>query len=220
MPSTTRRAAMAQPTIAPQKPGDADNASVRPLRDFDIQLARVRMTQFVVDKAKETEQRLDFTFEPVVNAPETYSQLRAAFARSQRTGEPLPVSKLHCASTTFLTPKHNVMFRFWHDVSHVERGLSFVHSCELELALWHLREFERAGFMRDSLAYKLFEADTVGALMVKAITKRYPYSQLRFAIGCAQNGLLSGVQLELGRVPSLADLDFGATHTEHEPCHE
>jgi len=170
---------------------------------FDLQIARVRLTQFIIDKAKETEERVGFGFTPVQNAPSTYSQLRAAFARSQATGEPLPVSDQFCGSTTFLTPRHNVLFRFWHDVSHVERGLSFVHSDELELALWHLCELEAYRYDKDTLTYRLFEADTVGALMVKAISGRFAWNQLEFAMGCAEHGLTAGVQLELGRVPSL-----------------
>lgn len=176
-------------------------ASDRPLRPFDINIARVRLTQFVIDKANEAEGRVGFGWSPTANAPETYSQLRGAFGRAKLTGDSLPVSDQHCEATLFLTPKHNVMFRFWHDVSHVELGLSFVHSDELDLTLWHLSELEEVGIGRGSLAYRLFEADLVGALLVNSIAKRFPYDQLSFDIGCVQHGLMPGVAMELARLP-------------------
>lgn len=101
----------------------------------------------------------------------------------------------------YTTPEVNFAFRFWHDVSHVQHGLSFGLEDELELALWHLDVLERDGLRPDSLAYRLLQADIVGQLLLMGLASRFPFDQKEFVLGCITLGMEPGVLAEIRRVP-------------------
>lgn len=165
-----------------------------------LQSARIAYARFVRVQAARTAGRLGFGWHGTSQAPSTYQQLRAAFARSVETGAPLPVSEQNAASVVFPDATDNVAFRFWHDVSHVERGLSFRAEDELELALWHLAQLEDAGYDRTSLVHRLAEADTVGQVLLHAVAKQFAHDQLACLHGCIGSGLAAGVLAEIRRL--------------------
>lgn len=174
-----------------------------PCRATKTALARVAVAKFVRLQAQETAAAVGFGWVATAEAPSTYQQLRGAFAASQATGVPLPVSNLHCESSVFPNPEDNIAFRFWHDCSHVRLGLSFSLEDELELATWHLAQAEQAGFTPGSLGYRLLEADHVGQVLVQAVGGRFPFDQEAFVLTCAQFGLGIGVLAELRRIPGI-----------------
>lgn len=174
-----------------------------PCRATKTALARVAVAKFVRLQAQETAAAAGFGWLATAEAPSTYQQLRGAYAASQATGAPLPVSNLHCESSVFPRPEDNIAFRFWHDCSHVRLGLSFSLEDELELATWHLAQAEQAGFTPGSLGYRLLEADHVGQVLVQAVGGRFPFDQEAFVLTCAQFGLGIGVLAELRRVPGV-----------------
>ena len=94
-------------------------------------------------------------------------------------------------------PSVNGALRFWHDVNHVLRDLSFDLVDELELALWHLGELEAAGHERGSLAWRLLHADLTGQAYVQAFAKRFPLNQRQFVTGCVTAGFDHGLLAEL-----------------------
>lgn len=179
-------------TVQPT-PLDADEFSA------EISLARLRLAEFIQRKASETEARLGFGFVGVAKAPDTYQQLRGAFITSSDTKVPLPVLSLFCDTSIYWSPRENQMFRFWHDVSHIECGLSFTLADELELALWHLEQFERDGHTRTCLEYRMLEADLVGQLQLMGLIGRFPYNQLQFVEDCIRFGFHEGVLEEIRR---------------------
>lgn len=164
--------------------------------------ARRDLSAFIRDRALETKQAVGFGWVGVPAAPDTYQQLRGAWHYSKATGAPLPVSNLFCDSVIYLEPSDNLAFRFWHDVHHVQLGLSFALPDELELALWHLDQLQAAGHPRGTLTYQLLEADLVGQVLIMAVGGRFPFDQMTFVQACADGGLTTGVLAELRRIPT------------------
>lgn len=166
----------------------------------ELASARLNLSRFVRQQASRTARAVDFGWIGTVDAPSTYTQLRAAFAHSTKTGEPLPISNEHCVDTVFLKPSDNIAFRFWHDVSHCRLGLSFALPDEWELALWHLGQLEAAGFGPSSSEYQLLRLDLLGQIILIGIIGRFPLNQGEFTRTCAELGLDASVMTELGRI--------------------
>ena len=93
-------------------------------------------------------------------------------------------------------------FRFWHDVNHVRRGLSFDLVDELELANWHLAELTGTGFGPETTAWQLLHADLVGQIYVMALVRRFPLDQGSFWADCVRRGFDEAVLTECGLVAS------------------
>ncbi len=162
--------------------------------------ARINLGRFVRDRADLIVEKEGFGFVAQSDAPGTYPQLRAAYAHSKSTGDPLPVSSLHQEDTIFLEPNDNACYRFWHDMTHCELGLSFDLADEWELALVHLRILAAAGLGPETLEYRLLRADLLGQIILLAITGRYPWNQGVFSRTCWEFGLDEGIFTEIGKV--------------------
>jgi hypothetical protein len=162
-----------------------------------MHIARMTISQFVVDQADKTSAEVGFGYEPRAGAPSTFPVLKAAFDHSAATGEPLPVSNEHSESVVYADAEVNFAMRFWHDVNHVRRGLTFDLVDELELALWHLNVLEGEGFGSETVVWQLLHTDLVGAIYVMSLSRRFPLDQLRFAEGCVATGFDAGVLTEL-----------------------
>ncbi|MDO9381068.1 MAG: hypothetical protein Q7T56_19660 [Nocardioidaceae bacterium] len=161
---------------------------------------RLALHTFIAEKARETEIEVGFGWVGTAEAPSTYQQLRGAYAHSQATGDPLPVSNEHCESTIYVLRSDNMAFRYWHDVSHVRQGLSFRLEDELELAMWHLSQIEQVGYDESSSVYRLFEFDLVGQIFLMGLIGRFPLDQGAFVGVCNQQGMLGGLLHEIRRV--------------------
>lgn len=201
---------MSAPTMSfPFPPDNHDDSTAidptAPLSCDAVQtmLARVEVAKFVRRTAKATAAEVGFGWVAVSDAPSTYQQLRGAYAASQATGQPLPISSLNNDSSVFIKAEDNIAFRFWHDVSHVRLGLSFALADELELATWHLAQAERAGFAPGSLCYRLLEADHVGQVLMQALSGRFPFNQEAFVLTYARHGVGLGLLAELRRIPGI-----------------
>jgi hypothetical protein len=157
------------------------------------------ISQFVVEQADKTRAQVGFWYEARPGAPSTFPVLKEAFARAAATGQPLPVANENSDSVIYTDPEVNYAMRFWHDVNHVRRRLSFELADELELALWHLSVLEGEGFTSDSTPWKLLHADLIGQATVMAYARRFPLDQQRFAEGCLAGGFDVGLLRELRR---------------------
>jgi hypothetical protein len=155
------------------------------------------LSQFIIDRARQTERDVGFSFVLTADAPNTYPALLAAFGHSWTSGEPLPISNENSDAVVYTDPFANVALRFWHDVNHVRRRLSFDLIDELELSLWHLGELEKAGHPPNSLVWRLLHADLTGQVYVQAFAKRFPRDQRRFVRGCVTAGFDHGLLREL-----------------------
>ncbi|AZZ39727.1 hypothetical protein C0Z10_08135 [Acidipropionibacterium jensenii] len=189
-------------TLASTVPTDKPRTRVTGLQ---IQSARRDLSDIVQRQADELAGQLGFGWQAVAAAPSTYQQLRGAVDYSLVSKKPLPVSSENSATVIYTGPEVNFAFRFWHDVSHVRHGLSFALEDELELALWHLGVLERGGLSPESLAYRLFQADIVGQLLLMGLAGRFPFDQEQFVLGCIVLGMESGVLAEIRRTPETRD---------------
>lgn len=167
-----------------------------------VQPARERLTDWACALAEATAFRTGFHWLPLPDAPSTYPELCAAYAHCLSAGTALPVSSEHSGSVIFTSPEANYAWRFVHDVTHVERGLTFSLVDEFDLALVHLRELERRGFTSSSVEYALLKADTLGQVLVNAMVHRFPGDQERFDLECHRYGFDHGVLRELRREAS------------------
>ena len=165
----------------------------------ELQLAREVLSEFVLERAQATAERVGFKWLPTPDAPDRYGPLVAAVQHSQATGDPLPISSANSDSVIYTSSEVNIAWRFWHDVHHVQLALSFTSVDELALALWHLGELEAAGFARVSLPWRLLHADLVGQAQLWAFTRRYSSDQARFVRACIAQGFDHGLLEEARR---------------------
>ncbi len=166
-----------------------------------VLVARQNLTRFVTQQAEEAQAALGFGYRACAEAPSTFDNLRRAFEQSVRTGEPLPVSDEHSASVIFTDPAANFSLRFWHDVNHVRRRLTFALVDELELSLFHLSVLVKAGFPECSLEWQLLHADLIGQVYLMSLTRRFPLDQQRFGLACLSEGFDRALLDEAWRSP-------------------
>jgi hypothetical protein len=150
----------------------------------DLGRACSTLSQFVVAEADKVAAEVGFSYQPGPEASCQFATLQRTFAACAQTGEPLLVSDENSDSVIFRPPSVNFAMRFWHDVSHVRRNLTFDLVDELELSLWHLSVLEAAGYPPSCLVWQLLHADLVGQVYVMSLTRRFPLDQRRFAEGC------------------------------------
>jgi len=165
----------------------------------ELHIARVTLSAFVVEQAEKARGEVGFGWVPQPDAPSRYGALLDAFNRSSETGEPLPVSDEHSGSVIYADAEVNYALRFLHDVSHVQKRLTFELTDELELALWHLSTLEAEGFGPQTVVWQLLRADLMGSVYVIALARRFPEDQKRFAEGCLYDGFDASVLAELRR---------------------
>ena len=165
----------------------------------DVDIARRNLTDWVWGEAAIVAQVTGFDWIPRPDAPSTHVDLCAAYAHSERTGEPLPVSSDNSGSVILCSPEANFAWRFVHDVAHVHKKLSFSLRDEYELALWHVGRLERDGFPPDSLEYAFLKADTLGQVIINAVARRFPADQELFDLECQRLGFEQGILREIRR---------------------
>jgi hypothetical protein len=155
------------------------------------------LSSFIEQAAARTGDETGFGYVLTHDAPDTYPALVDAFGRSVATGAPLPISSANGDDVIYTSPNTNGALRFWHDVNHIRRGLTFNLVDELELSLWHLGELEAAGHDRGSLVWRLLHADLTGQAYVQAFGRRFPRDQRRFVTRCVTGGFDHGLLAEL-----------------------
>ncbi len=145
--------------------------------------------EWIRSRAAIVSARLSIDPVAVEDAPDTFDKLRAAFRRSLRTGEPLPVSSLHCERTIYNTPELNHLLRFIHDIQHVERGCDFSPVQEIDMGWAHLDDLVNFGAPRGSVAWRLLHADLIGQTYCSALLGFFPEDQKRFDLNVVELGL-------------------------------
>lgn len=114
----------------------------------------------------------------VADAPDTWEALQAV----DLTAGVLPVWDGASGSTVYATPEDNYAFRYWHDMGHLRHGLSFTPDDEITLQHEHHLPRVAAIVGTDSLAYRLYHADTVGQIEYVMQHHRFPDDQLAFGV--------------------------------------
>lgn len=168
--------------------------------EADLEEARTALTAFVTERAEATAQRLGFGYQPAPDAPNTWADLKTAWQHSLATNAPLQVFDGASGSVIFNEPEANFAFRYWHDVTHLERGRSFSNAHELDMTAYHLQQAEEHGITRGSLAWRLFQADTLGQVLHWAFYRRYVTNQRVFILNCVRYGFPDALLAEASRL--------------------
>lgn len=162
------------------------------------------LTEFVWERADATRARtgVDWAFTP--DAPNTYKALRQAWETSLSTGAALPVLNDHSESVIFTEPEGNLAYRYWHDVTHLERERNFTNPHELDMATFHLWDAERHGLTRGSLPWRLLHADAVGNVLHWSVYREYVRDQRVFVLNAVQFGIDAALVGEAARMGLLS----------------
>lgn len=168
--------------------------------EAQLQAACETLTTFVWERALATRARtgVDWAFAP--DAPNTYKELRQAWQHSLSTGAPLPVLNDHSESVIFTEPEGNYVYRYWHDVTHLERERNFSNPHELDMASFHLWDAEQHGLTRGSLPWRLLHADAVGNVLHWAVYREYVRDQKVFILNAVRYGLDAALIAEAARM--------------------
>ena len=181
----------------------------------ELLAARIELTEFVHLMADRSRERTGIDWYGASDAPNTWKALQAAWLESQVNGTPLPIFNGASDKVILTTPEANVAYRYWHDVTHLERNRNFTSSHELDMANFHLWEGERHGLERGSLPWRLLYADAVGNVLHWAVLHRYVVNQQVFILNVVRYGMDVGLLAEMARLGLLAPqvLPFGVDFT-------
>lgn len=167
--------------------------------ESELQAAREMLTAFVWERAEATRARtgVDWVFTP--DAPDTYKELRQAWDVSRATGLPLPISSAASESVIFTEPEGNFVYRYWHDVTHLERERNFSNPHELDMAVFHLWDAEQHGLTRGSLPWRLLHADAIGNVLHWSVFREFVLDQRVFVENVVRFGLEAALLGEAAR---------------------
>lgn len=168
-----------------------------PATDFDG--ARANLRRFVIIQAGAGAQMVGFRWRGTPDAPADYRTLLHAYARSQFTGDPLPVSDEHMDPTIYVDDQGNLAFRFWHDLTHLRLGHGFDLDGEIEVARAHLAVLAAAGFPAGTLEFEMLHTDTLGQTLCSAATGHFPTDQTCFSRLSLSSTLAAAIRTELHR---------------------
>jgi hypothetical protein len=171
----------------------------------EITQARHLLTTAVEQLARDTTRATGIHYaavdERVGFVPSTWEQLQSVHAHiaeikatsNQWVG--LAVLAGHSDQTIYLTAEANYAFRFWHDMGHIQHGLSFTADDERTLQRSHHLDVmwielgrpvwdEIATLTQRArlLAFKMYHADTVGQIDYIVANGRFPDNQLAFVL--------------------------------------
>jgi len=173
-------------------------AAVRTLSPaMTLQEACTNLARVVCIEAEAMARLTGFGWQGDPQAPADYRSLLTAYARSQATGCPLPVSSDHNHATIYSGAPGNLAFRFWHDVTHVRLARGFDLDGEIEVALAQLDVLRALGFRPGSLEFELLHADTLGQTLCGAATGNFPHDQLCFARSTIGSSLAQAIRAQL-----------------------
>lgn len=161
--------------------------------ESELQGARETLTTFVWERAEATRARtsVEWVFTP--DAPDTDKELRRAWDVSRATGVPLPISSAASESVVFTEPEGNFVYRYWHDVTHLERERNFSHPHELDMAVFHLWDAGQHGLTLGSLPWRLLHADAIGNVLHWSVFREFVLDQRVFV----ENVVCFGIEAAL-----------------------
>jgi hypothetical protein len=129
--------------------------------------------------------------QPVPNPPSSFTQLRVTYrqAVNGRTGL-LPVLGTHCECVIYDTPHINMLYRGWHDLTHIEMDRGFDFESEIAVAR-HKSLRIPEGPMREIML-----ADAVGeSEFAEATGGKFPLYQRLFAFDYVRWGRDEAIRL-------------------------
>ena len=137
-----------------------------------------------------------WTFRPTDQAPESYKALKAATVDNGT--QVIPVADYGCDSTIYgkgEAGKHlNILFRFWHDVTHLELDSDFSQAGEYRVINQHLKDARAYGL--SDLAMCILRADTIGQVDYYFRHGQFVGDQAAFVDSCIQHGIRKAISVK------------------------
>lgn len=191
--------------------------------ETELEEARIELSEFVQLMADQARDRLGFGWQARPDAPNTWAELREAWQHSLSSGDALPVFDGANSSAIFTSPEAHLAYRFWHDVTHLERNRNFTNPHELDMASYHLFQAEKHGLERGSLPWRLLHADAVGQVLHWSVIHEFVINQRIFVLNYVQFGVEAALLAEMARTGLLrpqvlpAGVDFTTDSVAPKP---
>lgn len=130
---------------------------------------------------------LKIRWEAREDAPETFEELRRAFAASGgANGGIIPVSSLNCEDTIYGDPEVNMMFRAWHDSVHLMEGYDFSVAGEAHVAYLQIAQLMALFGPRPEWA-ALILSEVIGQAVYMVGHGKFPVKQRAGTIRAAKS---------------------------------
>lgn len=153
-------------------------------RDFN---SAVKEIEFLIKLKAQEKRAYGWSFYLSNEAPETYKEL-LEYADSMV----IPINCNGSSSSIYSKPHINTLFRFWHDVIHIEEGLGFTLMDEGKVADIHIEEGREFGL--SSLALQILEADTKGQVEYYYKHNKFVDNQKAFVQSCLRIGIRNSIR--------------------------
>ena len=154
--------------------------------DFDLAIGELKL--FLQTMAFRAQQR-GWSFHATSAAPESYKDLKA-----MSKDKCIPIADYGSDSSIY-GKEINTLFRFYHDVTHLENDWSFNQESETLTAEKHRQDGIEYGL--SSLALQILWADTFGQVQYYFRNKRFVNNQLDFVWMCLQVGINKACSIEV-----------------------
>ena len=154
--------------------------------DFNQAVEDIKL--FLLDMALKARHR-GWSFTTTDKAPESYSALKAA-----SVDKCIPIAD-YGSDTSIYGKEINTLFRFYHDVTHLENDWSFNKASETLTAEKH--KADAIAFGLSPLALKILWADTFGQVEYYFKRKQFVNNQLDFVYMCLQVGINTACRINV-----------------------
>jgi len=151
-------------------------------------LAIEELRVFITAKVEESQAR-GWSYKTTENAPESFKDLKA-----QTVHKCMPIASYGCDTSIYGDAKTNEMFRFWHDVTHLELDEGFSKSGEYAVIKDHLQEARLYGL--SALATLILKIDTMGQVDYYFRHKEFVNNQDAFLDTCLQRGMSLAIKVK------------------------
>ena len=156
-------------------------------RDFDLAVNELK--GFLLSMASIC-MRKGWGYELTDNAPESYEDLK-----KQSKNKVIPIASYGSDRTIYGDKSMNTLFRFYHDVIHLENGFSFSEKGETLTAKQHLKDATL--YRLSPLACSILWADTYGQVRYYFTHRQFVNNQLDFVWNCIQHGIQKAIRVKL-----------------------
>jgi len=124
------------------------------------------------------------------DAPESYKALK-----EQSKEKCIPIASYGSDNTIYQDNTINTLFRFYHDVTHLENDFSFSEEGETLTAKKHLEDAQNYGL--SPLACSILWADTYGQVKYYFTHKQFVNNQLDFVWNCINHGINKAIRVKI-----------------------
>ena len=146
-----------------------------------IESAQKELCVFVRAMAEDCQAK-GWSFTATDKAPESFKELKSTTVEKH-----LLIANYDCESSIYGENDVNVLFRFWHDVSHLEVDQGFSLKGETAAISKQLEQAREFGI--SDLAYMMFYYDTIGQVEYYFRHKAFLKDQKSFVLDCVKYGL-------------------------------